>query len=71
LWHIHEDMYFGSSADSVGIQMVDICNYMVNRKLNGMGDTDKFCAIIKQNAICSKAEPEWTQNKTLLLEVDL
>jgi Protein of unknown function (DUF3800) len=26
LWHAHDDLYFGDSRESVGLQMVDLCN---------------------------------------------
>lgn len=68
MWHIHEDMYFGSSAECTGIQIADICNYILNRKLNGMGDAEDLFATIEQQAICSKAEPEWSQYKGIFVE---
>jgi Protein of unknown function (DUF3800) len=34
LKHLHDDLYFGDSACSCGIQAADICSYLINRHLN-------------------------------------
>ena len=70
LWHIHDDMYFGDSRDSVGIQIADLCNYFVARKLKmRMVDTENFYDIFSERVVCSKAEPEWTQFRGSFLEI--
>ncbi len=62
LWHIHDDMYFGDSHDSVGIQIADLCNYFAARKLKmKMDATEDFYSLFSGRVACSKAEPEWTQ----------
>lgn len=66
LQNIHDDMYFGDSQDSVGIQITDLCSYFVLRKLNG--NDDEFFRIFSRHAICSKIEPDWTQLQGVLLE---
>lgn len=68
IWHIHDDMYFGSSIDSIGIQMADLCNYVIHRKLKHMLDVENFAEIISDYVICSKAEPEWSQHPEIFVE---
>jgi hypothetical protein len=65
LSHLHDDMYFGDSVDSVGIQVADICNYIMLRKLRD-GIEDQFYELLLQSqVICAKPEPEWTPHKHL------
>ena len=33
LWYVHDDMYFGSSKGSVGIQLADLCAYFIAKHL--------------------------------------
>lgn len=40
LSHIHDDMYFGDSKFSVGIQLADICTLLISRHLVGYSDTE-------------------------------
>ena len=61
LWSVRDDMYFGASKDSVGIQIADLCNYFVARKLKMNGGGHSFYDIFSDRVICSKIEPEWTQ----------
>lgn len=37
---LHDDMYFGDSAHSVGIQIADMCAYITLRHLQGREDTE-------------------------------
>src|SRR5208283_5420267 len=30
-WHLHDEMYFGNSVDSVGIQIADLCAYFIRK----------------------------------------
>lgn len=30
-WHLHDDLYFGNSKDSIGIQLADLCGHIVRR----------------------------------------
>ncbi len=62
LWHIHDDMYFGESTMSVGIQVADLCNYFMMRRLRDHVE-DEFYRLIAPHAICVKPEPEWSQNR--------
>ncbi len=42
LWYVHDDMYFGSSKDSVGIQLADLCGYFIAKHLEGDVSIDGF-----------------------------
>jgi hypothetical protein len=64
LWHAHDDMYFGDSRDSVGLQMADICNYFMLRHLKNSSDSE-FYDLFSAQAICAKPEPEWSTNRGL------
>ena len=58
-WHLHDEMYFGSSRDSVGIQVADICAYFIRKHLDG-GDpaADGFYGQFKDRIVDSKKEPD-------------
>jgi Protein of unknown function (DUF3800) len=71
LWHFHDDMYFGDSRDSIGIQIADLCNCFVARRLKIRGNSDKFYNIFSERVICSKAEPEWSQFRGSFLEIGI
>jgi len=58
LWYVHDDMYFGSSKDSVGIQLADLCGYFIAKHLEGDVSTDGFYQIIADQICNSKVEPE-------------
>jgi len=66
LWHAHDDLYFGTSRDSVGIQMADLCNLFMLRQLLGKTDSKEFYEMIADQAICARPEPEWTMYRDLL-----
>jgi len=42
-----DDMYFGNSKNSFGIQLADICVYFISRHLSGKTDAEGFYNIIK------------------------
>lgn len=44
---VHEDMYFGDSRYSVGIQLADLCSYFVGRHLCGKEDSEGFYGMIE------------------------
>lgn len=71
LWHGHDGMFFADSVDSVGIQIADLCTYFVQRKLEGREEKQNFLDLFSDRIICAKPEPEWTQYKHLLRELDL
>jgi hypothetical protein len=68
LSHLHDDMYFGDSRDSIGIQMADVRAYFLLRCLNKKSDPEDFFRLYEKQAICSKVEPEWFQLKEVLVE---
>ena len=73
LYHAHDEMYFGTSHDSIGIQLADVCTYFMQRHLTkrdpeANDDADEFYYHIAGQAICAKPEPEWSNYKDLLLE---
>lgn len=47
LFHIHDDMYFGDSKFSVGIQLADVCTLLISRHLVGYPDTEELYERIK------------------------
>ena len=65
--NIHDDMYFGSSKESIGIQLADVCTWVIQRSLR-KGDVDDLYEEIAKHTICSKVEPEWKQNREVFLE---
>jgi hypothetical protein len=65
LWCVHDDMFFGDSKDSVGIQIADVCNYFMMRKLRGEDD-GIFFDMLKPHAVCAKPEPDYSQCKEWL-----
>jgi hypothetical protein len=54
LRHIHDDMYFGDSKHSKGIQVADVCSFLILRHLQGKQDTEFLykkieCSIFSAN----------------------
>jgi Protein of unknown function (DUF3800) len=68
MWNICDDMYFGDSADSIGIQMADLCNYLIHQKIKQRVAIEPFFETIEKNVVCSKVEPEWSQYKGIFVE---
>lgn len=61
---VHDDMYFGSSADSIGIQLADLCSFFVMRHLRD-GESDEFYDSFCHQAKCAQPSPEWMQYRDL------
>lgn len=57
LYHLHDDMYFGDSKSSVGIQLADLCSYFIARHLEGDTSIDGFFKRIEKNIVFSQIEP--------------
>jgi hypothetical protein len=57
LVHLHDDMYFGSSKDSIGVQLADLCGYFIAKHLEGDAAGEGFYDIIKDRIVYSKLEP--------------
>ena len=59
IWHLHDEMYFGNSKDSIGIQIADLCGYFISKHLRGSDPAaEGFYEIIKDRIFHSKVEPE-------------
>jgi hypothetical protein len=58
LWYVLDDIYFGGSKDSVGIQLADLCAYFIAKHLEGDVAIDGFYQIIAQQISNSRVEPE-------------
>ena len=59
LWHLHDDMYFGDSKESVGIQTADLCAYFIGKHLKGTDPAAEYFYKIIENSIqYQKIEPE-------------
>ena len=58
LWYLHDDLYFGSSKHSVGIQLADLCSFFIAKHLEGQTNGEKFYGLIHDEIAFSKIEPE-------------
>ena len=45
--YLHDDLYFGSSKDSIGIQIADLCAYVIRRHLEGDPNVTGLYGIIE------------------------
>ena len=72
LSNIHDDMYFGSSKYSVGIQIADLGAWLVNRRLtrtSGEDEPNVIYDMLKSQLHCAKVQPDWDLGKHYLLEI--
>jgi hypothetical protein len=53
----HDDMYFGDSRYSIGIQLADLCSYFIGRHLDNDQETESFYEIIQDRIRCSQTFP--------------
>jgi hypothetical protein len=69
---LHDAVYFGDSAESVGIQLADLCCYFTRRRLEGRKDEDSlgFWRKFVGRTKCAKPEPEWTEYRRLFVAHD-
>jgi hypothetical protein len=58
LRHIHDDLYFGDSASSCGIQAADICAFLINRHLSGRLDTEPLFRQLEPLIVSAQTVPE-------------
>ncbi|HEY6248724.1 MAG TPA: DUF3800 domain-containing protein [Candidatus Angelobacter sp.] len=58
LFQLHDDIYFGDSRDSIGIQLADLCSYFIGKHLENNVAAEGFYNIIKDQIVYSKIEPE-------------
>ena len=57
LEHLHDDMYFGNSKYSKGIQLADICTLLIGRHLVGYSDTEELYQQLSANIVKYAIEP--------------
>jgi hypothetical protein len=57
LENLHDDMYFGASKRSKGIQLADVCTLLISRHLAGYSDTDELYQSLAANIFNGKIEP--------------
>ena len=57
LEHLHDDMYFGDSKWSKGIQLADICALIIGRHLLGYSDTEDLYLKLEKDIVKSACEP--------------
>lgn len=57
LFHFHDDMYFGDSRYSLGIQLADLCSYFIARHLAGDAVIEGFYKMIEPHIVFSEVHP--------------
>jgi hypothetical protein len=57
-----DDMYFGDSRDSVGIQAADMCAFLIRRHLAGKQDSEWLFRIIEPH-VSGSVWPEWFKSQ--------
>ncbi|MGA8836841.1 MAG: DUF3800 domain-containing protein [Candidatus Sulfotelmatobacter sp.] len=57
MFHFHDDMYFGDSRYSMGIQLADLCAYFIARHLDGDAAIEKFYKKIEPHIVFSEQHP--------------
>ncbi|HEX9119625.1 MAG TPA: DUF3800 domain-containing protein [Terriglobales bacterium] len=67
LKNIHDELYFSDSRDSIGIQMADLCAWVVQRSIRSE-DVPDLLEEISASTNCAKVEPEWSQNPNIFVE---
>jgi hypothetical protein len=70
LQHIHDDLYFGSSISSIGLQIADLCAWVIQRKLRGNADIEEHFQIIRPHVVCAKVNPDWSNGKGIYVELN-
>jgi hypothetical protein len=58
LRHFHDDMYFGDSRYSIGIQLADLCSYFIAKHLQGEPDIQGFYGMIEPHIVFSETYPQ-------------
>jgi hypothetical protein len=56
--YLHDDMYFGDSKYSVGIQLADLCGFVVSRWLSKDERIERFYKLIENQIMYSRIEPK-------------
>ncbi len=55
--YLHDDMYFGNSKYSIGIQLADLCGFVIARHLEGDQEIEPFYERIKNQIFYSRIDP--------------
>jgi len=55
--YLHDDMYFGESKYSIGIQLADLCGYFIAKHLQNDPGGEGFYNLIKDRIVYSQVEP--------------
>jgi hypothetical protein len=58
LEHLFDDMYFGDSKFSVGIQLADVCAYFIGKHVSGDMGAEEFYAQIEPHIAYFEIEPK-------------
>ena len=64
--HLHDAMFFGDSAESVGLQLADLCGYVMRRHLEG-DDTEGLYGLLAPYAFVADHEPDWSRFRFALV----
>jgi len=69
-WHLHDDMYFGSSVDSVGIQMADLCSFFIRKHHDGNDPVaETFYQMFQGRIVYSQLLPGMTKPQGVAVDV--
>jgi hypothetical protein len=56
-WYLHDDMYFGDSRDSVGLQLADLCGFFIAKKCEKDEASSGFFDIFRSHIVHKRMEP--------------
>lgn len=57
LGSVHDDLYFGDSRYSLGIQMADLCSYFIARHLAGDAEIEHYYKLIEPLIVSARHDP--------------
>jgi hypothetical protein len=59
IFHVHDEMYFGDSKESIGLQLADLCAYFIAKHLEGAADpgAEGFYKLIEPHIVYCKVQP--------------
>lgn len=66
MWLCHDEMYFGDSKSSIGIQIADLCSHIMLRRLRD-GIQDEFFQALSPYAQSARPSPYWEQCSSLMM----
>ena len=58
--HIHDDMYFGDSRDSIGIQLADLCSFFIfkHQVSDNNADSEGFYKLLEPHIFYGEIQPK-------------